>query len=139
MVKTNCPFCKIGSRVIKENESAQAFLSNPRKVAGHFLVTPKRHVEKPWELSKKELKDIFELIFFIEKLILGKFGDGVDVKQNYRPFLKQGRLKIDHVHYHVIPRKLFDKIYEIEEKSSNELFEDLSDAEQRAVVNLFKQ
>jgi len=44
----DCPFCNPQERVLLENGQAQAILSDPRKVPGHFLVMPKRHVEKPW-------------------------------------------------------------------------------------------
>src|SRR5689334_13658505 len=62
----NCPFCNSKERIVKQNELAQVVLSNPRKVPGHFLVLPKRHVEKPWELTSDEITSIFELIFAIE-------------------------------------------------------------------------
>ena len=42
-----CPFCDPKDRILKSNKTAQALLSSPRKTAGHFLVMPKRHVEKP--------------------------------------------------------------------------------------------
>jgi diadenosine tetraphosphate (Ap4A) HIT family hydrolase len=135
---TNCPFCTIGDRVLRENEHAQAFLSNPRKVPGHFLVTPKRHVEKPWELTPEELQAVFELIFFIQQRLLGKLGDGVDIKQNYRPFLKQGRLKVDHVHFHVYPRALEDYIYQVSEKYEADLFAELDDLERDEVAKLLQ-
>jgi diadenosine tetraphosphate (Ap4A) HIT family hydrolase len=84
-----CPFCHPLERVVKENDLAQVLLSDPRKIPGHILVMPKRHVEEPWELTASELQAIFELIFFIEKKIIGKLGDGCDIRQNYRPFMKQ--------------------------------------------------
>lgn len=125
----NCPFCNIGDRIIKDNKHANLFLSNPRKVAGHFLVTPKRHVEKPWELSSEELKAVFELVYFTQQRIVEKVSEGCDVRQHYRPFMKQGRIKVDHVHYHIIPRDLNDKIYEEVEKYDTPLFVELDDDE----------
>lgn len=135
---TTCPFCEPRERVLKENEHAQVLLSNPRKVAGHFLVVPKRHVEKPWELAEAELKDIFELIFFIEQKIIGKLGDGCDVRQNYRPFMPQNQLKVNHVHFHVIPRSLNDYIYSVSEKYDTQLFAELDDMERDEVSKLLK-
>lgn len=135
---TNCPFCEPKERVLKENEHAQVLLSNPRKVAGHFLVVPKRHVEKPWELTETELKDIFELIFFIEQKIIGKLGDGCDIRQNYRPFMPQNQLKVNHVHFHVIPRSLNDYIYSVSEKYDTQLFAELDDMERDEVSKLLK-
>ncbi len=125
----NCPFCNLSGRVLKENQRAQAFLSNPRKVPGHFLVVPKRHLEKPWELTKEELNDIFELVFFIEQRLVSKLGEGADIRQNYRPFLKQGKLKVDHVHFHVYPRYNEDYLYKVAEKYETDLFTELDPAE----------
>jgi diadenosine tetraphosphate (Ap4A) HIT family hydrolase len=114
----NCPFCHLDDRVLKENKRANAFLSNPRKVPGHFLVAPKRHLEKPWELTGEELADVFELLFFIERKLVSKLGEGADIRQNYRPFLKQGRLKVDHVHFHVYPRYNEDYLYQTAENKA---------------------
>jgi diadenosine tetraphosphate (Ap4A) HIT family hydrolase len=133
-----CPFCHPLERVLKENEHAQVLLSDPRKVPGHFLVTPKRHIEKPWELSEAELKDIFELIFFIELRVIGKLGDGCDIRQNYRPFMEQSKLKLDHIHFHVIPRSLYDYIYQAVEKYETDIFAELDDVERAAVAKLLK-
>lgn len=132
----DCPFCQPEGRVVKENEAAQVILSNPRKVPGHMLVVPKRHVEKPWELTDNERKDIFEHIDFIEQRIIGKLGDGCDVRQNYRPFMKQSQLKVNHVHFHVIPRSLEDYIYSVSEKFETDLFAALDDKEAAEVTKL---
>jgi diadenosine tetraphosphate (Ap4A) HIT family hydrolase len=138
MSQENCPFCGSKDRILKENATAQVILSDPRKVPGHFLVIPKRHVEKPWELSDEEVQGIFELIFFIEQRIVGKLGDGCDIRQNYRPFLRQSRLKVDHVHFHVIPRANEDYIYTVSEKFESDLFAKLDDTEREAVSKLLE-
>lgn len=134
----DCVFCNPKERVLKENELALAVLSNPRKVPGHFLVMPKRHVEKPWELTSEELTSVFELIFFIEQRIIGKLGDGADIKQNYRPFLPQSRLKSDHIVFHVYPRSLQDYLYKVAEIYETDLFTDLDDLERNEVAKLLK-
>ncbi len=138
MSQDDCPFCNINDRVLKSNRLAQAFLSNPRKVPGHFLVTPKRHLEKPWELTKDELQDIFELIFFIEEKLVSKLGQGADIRQNYRPFLDPGRLKQNHVHFHVYPRYNQDYLYQVSEKFETDLFTDLDPSEQAEFAKLLK-
>lgn len=135
---TACPFCDTKDRVLRENASAQVILSNPRKVPGHFLVLPKRHVEKPWELTAEELQDVFELIFFVEQRILGALGDGVDIRQNYRPFMNQSRLKVNHVHFHVYPRSMEDYLYQVSEKFETDLFADLDDLERKEVEKLLQ-
>lgn len=137
-MKKNCPFCNIQDRVIKENKLAFIILSNPRKMPGHFLVIPKRHVEKPWELTQDEVLAISELIFFTQKRIAEKLNEGCDVRQNYRPFLKQSKLKIDHTHYHVMPREFEDKLYEKVEKHETDMFEDLSDEEHNKIAKILE-
>lgn len=137
--KADCPFCGIDERVLKSNKTSQAFLSNPRKVPGHFLVTPKRHVEQPWELSKEELQDIFALIFFIEQKLIGKLGEGVDIRQNYRPFMQESRLKRNHIHFHVYPRYLNDYLYQVSEQFETDLFTELDPGEQDEFAKLLQQ
>ena len=137
MPRDNCPFCD-HKRVIKENSLASVILSNPRIVVGHFLVIPKRHVEKPWELTSEEVVAIFQLIFLIQKRITEKLSEGSDVRQNYRPFLKQSRLKVDHVHYHIIPRDFEDKLHDKVEKYLTDLFEGLTDEEHEKIAKLLE-
>ncbi len=137
--QAECPFCDLGAQVVKENNLAVAVLSNPRKVPGHLLVLPKRHVEKPWDLTDEELTSIFTLIFFIEKRLIGKLGDGCDIKQNYRPFLPQSRLKADHVVFHVYPRSLYDYLYKVAEVYETDLFADLDELERAEVAKFLKE
>ncbi|MCL4357959.1 HIT family protein [Patescibacteria group bacterium] len=137
MVKqVSCPFCTNREPVLKENGTARAFLSNPRKVPGHFLVAPKRHIEKPWELTQTELKDVFSLIFFIEKQLVSKLGQGVDIRQNYRPYIQQDSLKVDHVLFHVYPRYHQDYLYQVSEKFEADLFTELDSAETEEFMRL---
>ena len=138
MIESSCPFCKPEDQALKENTHAQVILSNPRKVPGHFLVVPKRHIEQPWELTKAEVQDIFDLILFIEQRIVGKLGDGVDIRQNYRPFVAENRLKVNHIHFHVIPRSLQDYIYKVSEKYEDDLFAELDAVERAEVAKLLK-
>ncbi len=132
----DCPFCNIGDRALKQNKLANLFLSDPRKVEGHFLVTPKRHIEKPWETEPAELQSIFELIFFIQRRLAEEYKAGVDIKQNYRPFMKQGRIKVDHLHYHVYPRTLNDELYRRVEIHETAMFADLAAEEQEKISKL---
>lgn len=134
-----CPFCNLGDRVLVENEHANLFLSNPRKVEGHVLVTPKRHIEMPWEMSDEELLAVFGLIKIAQSRLIAEFRGGVDIKQNYRPFMKQGRVKVDHTHYHVYPRTNEDELYQQVERHETPLFVELAEDEEVRISNLFHQ
>ena len=132
----NCPFCDPLERVITSNASAQMILSDPRKVPGHTLVMPKRHVEEPWMLTEQEIIDIFSLIAMAEQRIVGKLGTGCDIRQAYRPFLKQDALKVNHLTFHVIPRAKDDYLYSVSEKYEEDLFAELDDLERDEVTKL---
>lgn len=136
--KADCPFCVSDERVLKSNKLAQVILSNPRKVPGHVLVNPKRHVEKPWELAPEEITDIFELIAFVQQKFVGKLGDGCNVRQNYLPFIDQNNVKVDHVHFHVIPRSFNDYLYSVSGQYEDGLFAELDPVEAEAVAKLLK-
>jgi diadenosine tetraphosphate (Ap4A) HIT family hydrolase len=133
-----CPFCADKALVVADNKTAQVVLSNPRKTIGHVLVAPKRHIEIPWELTLEEQQDIFALIFEVEKKLIGKLGDGCDVRQNYRPFMQQSRLKLNHIHFHVIPRYFEDYIYKVAEIYDTDLFTDLDPTEASEVTKLLR-
>lgn len=135
----DCPFCNLKKRVLKENDHACLFLSRSQSTRGHTLIVPKRHIEKPWELSQDELLAIFDLVAFAQQKLIGVYGGGCDVRQNYRPFLPQSESKIDHVHYHVIPRSLNDRIYEISEKRDTQLSKELPAAEREMIEDLFSE
>lgn len=133
-----CPFCNADERILKQNELAQAVLSDPHKVPGHLLVMPKRHIEQPWELTQDELASVFDLIFELEQKLLGKLGDGFDIRQNYRPYRPQNDLKVNHVLFHLIPRSEGDYIYQVAEQYEQDLFAELDDMERDAVTDLLK-
>ena len=132
----DCPFCNPLERIVRANATAQLLLSDPRKVPGHCLVMPKRHVEKPWELTSQELQDIFDLINIVEQRVIGKLGTGCDIRQAYRPFLKQDALKVKHLTFHVIPRAKDDYLYSVSEKYEEDLFAELDDLERDEVAKL---
>lgn len=135
----NCPFCDPKDRVLKENPSAYIMLSNPRRVEGHFLVIPKRHIEKPWEMTQEESKDLFDLIKFVQERVVKKVATGCDTRQSYRPFVAQdGRTKMNHVHYHVVARNPGDRLAELD-KMAKTLFEDLSQEEHDRIAMLFRE
>ncbi len=138
MSKDGCPFCNPLESIVRSNDTALLFFSDPRKVPGHMLVVPKRHIEKPWEVTGQELKDIFELIYFVEKRVVGKLGEGVDIRQNYRPFITQNRLKLDHIHFQVIPRSNNDYLYEKVENHEADIFVELDDLEKESISKLFE-
>ena len=133
-----CPFCDSKQRILKENDLAYVMLSNPRRMEGHFLVIPKRHIEIPTEITNEEIVDVFELVKFLQGKLIGTLGEGTQVRQNYMPYVPDSKYKVAHMHYHVMPRSLNDKMFQVVETHDRETFEDLTDEEHDRVAKLLE-
>jgi histidine triad (HIT) family protein len=122
-----CPFCEIDKEknvILKEAKLFYVILSNPALMKGHTLIIPKRHIEKISDLLKEEEKELFELIKEFQEKILKNISSGCDLKQNYRPFQTQSKLKVNHLHFHLQPRNLYDEIYKKSQKFETEIFKE---------------
>lgn len=139
MNKSKCDFCNpltFADRTIDSNELAISLLSSPRLTPGHSLVVPRRHIERPDELSGDEVAAIHELISPLYRQIIGHIALGVDVWQKTRPFVKQNGIKMDHVHFHVIPSDIGDERYNEALRWSSEQFEPLREDERSEMLRL---
>ena len=143
-----CPFCEIVSGkgkqkefIIAQNADALAVLDYMPVVEGHTLVIPKKHYESIMEIPEKELHSIFILISDVEKALLKATGaQGADLRQHYKPFLPENKIKVNHVHFHIVPRNPYDKLFEREAVAAvNEMLRtEPSDAEFAAVAKKIK-
>jgi histidine triad (HIT) family protein len=134
-----CRFCKINkekNKIIKEGKYTFVILSNPRLMPGHLLVVPKRHVEKISELTKKEREELIETVIKFQEIILKKIAPGCDISQHYRPFLKESKTKVNHLHIHLLPRKLNDELYLKSIIHYKEIFKDLTKKEIKEISNI---
>lgn len=137
-----CPFCTIDNiktRIIDESKQTRVILSNPRLTKGHLLVIPKRHIEQPWDITSSELKELFSHIHHFQKKLSITFGTGCDIRQHFRPFMQQGRLKVDHLHFHLLPRTYKDELYEESMKFETDLFKNLTEQEIIEVTTSLKK
>ena len=94
-----------------------------------MLVVPKQHKEQPWKMTDAEILATWELVKKYQKLLSEKVGNGCDVREKYRPFLAESELKVNHLHWHSIPRTNQDKIYTKCQIGEKEIFERLGDGE----------
>ena len=133
-----CPFCPDDSRrTIDSRAHVKVLLSNPRLMPGHLLIVPRRHVEWLAELSAKERSELFSVVTEYQERIIARLVGGCDVRQHYRPFQKDGRLKVSHVHIHLQPRELHDRLYAECQTHETSLFEDLSNDEIQKMKKVF--
>ncbi len=86
-------------------------------------------------MSVLERQEIFDTILKFQNLILHKSTAGCDIKQHCKPFLPESKVKVNHVHFHLLPREFEDDLYLKAQKGENELWEDLSDQEIQEVMN----
>ncbi len=136
----SCPFCEINPQktfVIEDKEFCRVIFSNPRLKPGHLLVIPKRHVEKPFELNEAERREIFDTVLEYQKKILEKMASGCDIRQNCRPFLPESEIKVDHVHFHLLPREMSDEIH-LATSGQSALFSPLSEEERNKMLEAIK-
>jgi len=135
-----CPFCQINktrNKILKEGKNTIVIFSNPRLMRGHLLVIPKRHVKKLSELSQEEQKELFDTAIEFQEKILQKLASGCDIRQHYRPFIKQNNLKINHLHIHLQPRELNDELYQKSQKYHRDIFKSLENQEVKEITQLF--
>ena len=127
-MNNDCVFCNLRKgRIIAETKNTMTLLSDPYLMKGHSLVVPKLHVERLSDLShgvRHELID--EVMKFQQVLMNGLKAQGVDLRQNYRPFLPNSKLKVSHLHFHLVPRWFEDELYEKSMIHEKEIFKDLT-------------
>ncbi|MEM0438307.1 MAG: HIT family protein [Candidatus Micrarchaeia archaeon] len=106
-----CPFCSRNGVIIAENKYAYAILDMRPIHRGHILVVPKKHYECITEIPLKELTGVMSLIKDMERRLIKRMGaHGLTIRQNWAPFLKENHLVVRHLHFHIIPRHLNDKL-----------------------------
>ena len=101
-----CYFCHLAQtkediRIIEDDKFFADW--DPAPVSkGHAFVSPKNHIESFFEAKPEEIKNIFEFILKVKKIIEAKYHpDGYNIGIN------DGRAadrSIDHLHIHIIPR-----------------------------------
>ena len=129
-MENECAFCEIVNgkktrELISETPYTLTILSNPSQIKGHCLVIPKRHVEKLSQLNKIEREELIEEVVKMQELLLSK-ASGCDIKQNYRPFIPDSKIKVSHLHFHVQPREFKDEMYKRSQIFEKDIFRDLS-------------
>ena len=111
-MKNTCIFCKTQSnefnsnRLVFQDDNVVIFLSNQPTKPGHVLVIPKDHYETIWDTPDEILQ---RLILYVKKLAFVvkevTNADGINIGVNNGEAAGQ---KINHVHFHIIPRYIND-------------------------------
>jgi len=136
-----CRFCKIlsdkNNKILKTSEHTLTILSDPRLMSGHFLVIPKRHVERLSELKQEERQDLLEEVTYLQEKIIAMLAPGCDICEHYRPFIPDNKLKVSHLHFHLRPRKLDDELYTKVQIHEKEIFKNVEEEEVEKYRRMF--
>lgn len=103
-----CIFCKIASGEIPaekawEDENFLAFADAHPVSEGHTLVITKKHFENLIDLNDEMSRNYIFAIREVGKLLMRKYGaDGFNVSLNNG---KAAGQVVNHIHFHIIPRK----------------------------------
>lgn len=101
-----CPFCDkevLDRQTFYEKDSARALYTHKPILPTHFLIIPKRHVERYEELTEEELLDISKMIKHVDTVAATHFGTS-----SYLLLQKNGRdmgQSVSHLHFHYIAGK----------------------------------
>jgi histidine triad (HIT) family protein len=126
-----CVFCDPDKlHVLRESDNTRTFLSQNYLLKGHFLVIPKNHYESILDIPKEVLVELMEEVCIVKELLIEKLSvKGVDIRQHYRPFLDEGFLKVDHVHFHILPREFEDELYTKSMIYEKDIIKELNDSD----------
>ena len=114
MNKDDCLFCKIAAGqipVVKiyEDDVVLAFLDIGLISDGHTLVIPKEHYEKVHQCPSELLAQVYARMGKIAQAVSSAMkADGYNILCNNGR--AAGQL-IDHLHFHIVPRKLNDGVF----------------------------
>ena len=107
----SCIFCKIiagdiPSYKVYEDEDVLAFLDTTPVNPGHTLVVSKEHYENLNDLPEELANKIIKAVKKIAPVIISAVGaDGFNLNLNNGPAAGQ---VVNHVHFHIVPRKFDD-------------------------------
>ncbi|OHA03857.1 MAG: hypothetical protein A3J58_02370 [Candidatus Sungbacteria bacterium RIFCSPHIGHO2_02_FULL_52_23] len=138
-----CPFCEVNEQrhpILEKRDHVYIMPSNPRLVYGHLLIIPIRHIERPTDLRTDEQYELFDTVIELqEKILTLKPGMGCDVRQHSRPFLPESNVKVDHIHWHLLPRELDDELYLRTQIFERDVFRMLSSEEMQQEAQRLRQ
>ncbi len=109
-----CVFCKmvdgeIPVTKVYEDDAVLAFLDIGPVSDGHTLVIPKQHCTMVHECGPEVLAEISARLGRIAEAVMAAMeADGYNVLSNNGAAAGQ---VVDHLHFHVIPRKVGDRVF----------------------------
>jgi histidine triad (HIT) family protein len=123
---------EIPAKIIYEDEKHIAFLDIFPFEKGHTLVIPKKQVANIFELSEEEFLELQKVVFKIANHIKNKLNCDLNIWQNNGKIAGQ---EINHLHYHLVPRKTPKKTYCLENRDSYKNDDEINEYEKLLKIN----
>jgi len=124
--------------MLKESKNTLSVLSNPYLSRGHCLVIPKQHYNNILEVLDEILLELIIEVRELERILLENLKvQGVDIRQNYRPFLRNN--PNTHFHFHLIPRELYDDLWKISMVHQRYIYKNLDKDLLEELINLLTE
>ncbi|PPF34413.1 HIT family protein [Rathayibacter sp. AY1A3] len=109
-----CPFCEIvaredpDAREVYRDEHTVAFFPTEPAVLGHTMVIPRTHVSDIWQLTEDQAGHLSVAVVRIASAIRDSLHpDGLNLIQSNGEAASQS---VMHVHVHLVPRTVGDRI-----------------------------
>lgn len=99
---------EIPSEIIYEDEKHIAFLDITPFEKGHTLVIPKKPYETILEMPENEYIELQKVVLKLAKHFDNVLKCGINIWQNNKELAGQ---EVNHVHFHIVPRKEIKKAY----------------------------
>ncbi len=134
---TDCIFCKIirnevSSHTVFEDEVTRAFLDILPSAPGHTVVVPKRHADKVFDYTKKELGEVMQTVSLVTAALEKTFTTKI-----LSIGINHGEASgVPHLHIHVIPRNPRDNGGVMQSLVKIPLYETLEEITQNIIKHI---
>lgn len=99
---------EIPAEIIYEDQNHIAFLDINPFEKGHTLVVPKKEHKTIFEMPEEEFLQLQKVIYKLASHIKKTLNSDLNILQNNGKIAGQ---EVDHVHFHLVPRRTEKKIY----------------------------
>ena len=83
--------------------------------------------------------ELLDFVIEFQEKVLERIAPGCDIRQNYKPYVKNSRTHVNHLHVHLHPRKNQDKLYEKEDRYRTPLYRKLPEAEKEKIARILQE
>ena len=108
-LNASCPFCDetiLNNQKLYENKLVYALYTHKPLIPSHFLVIPKRHIERLEELTDEEMLSIFHTLDKVQQAS-SKVFNTVSYFIHQKNGIEAGQT-VPHLHFHLIGKELGD-------------------------------